>query len=374
MKYIKQMIMLCAVLLFMAPQTYAQSTMKVVFLCSDNRQHDFFGPFISFMEAAAAGLNINLEVIEVQHNNFRDMFRKGKAVLAREKLPDYLLMVDEKNTAAELINLARDKNIKTFLVNERLKPEKYVELGQPGEKIKNWLGELMADEVQAGYLLANELIDQASLQNLRGKDGKIHIAAINGSYKSNASKKRLEGLQKAVDARSDVILHQVVYALWERGNALHQTQGLLKRYPELGAIWVASDAMADGAIEAAMQMGKKPGVEILFGGVDWADVGIKNIEKGHALGSIGGHVFDGGWALVMLYDHFNGIALETSNRSKFSVLKRENIHLYGKHLSLLKGVDQLDFMKFTKISSGKNQPYDFSLDKILDLLESKQSR
>ncbi|OHY80174.1 substrate-binding domain-containing protein [Marinobacter sp. AC-23] len=96
----------------------------------------------------------------------------------------------------------------------------------------------------------------------------LPLFALSGTLDSSAAKGRQQGLMETVDANRTRLL-QLVDAQWDRQLAKDKSLVLLKRYPQVAAIWSASDGMALGAIEAAKLAGRRPGKDVLVGGVDW---------------------------------------------------------------------------------------------------------
>ncbi|MGL1903998.1 MAG: ABC transporter substrate-binding protein [Fibrobacterales bacterium] len=347
---------------------------SVVFLNPGSETDLFFKPMTDFMLAVAEDLDINLEVIYCDRNHMTLKY-KGDKLLQRTILPDYILLINEKNAAAELISKANAKGVKTFIFNEGIVPEDQAKFGTPGSIYKNWLGQYLPDDFQAGYLLAKELIQQGFMKRLDDEEGVLHMAGISGTYKTNSSSLRVQGLKKAVSENPRVILHQLIPGYYETEKATEITMGLLKRYPKLNVIWAASDGMALGAVSGIIQSGKKPGRDIITGGIDWAHSAIKYIQKELFTASVGGHFMDGGWSLITLFDYHNKRSLITpTTMSSFSVLNKDNTSSYVK---LFHGNSKentwrkIDFKRFSKTYVPSISNYTFDLEVILKELEGK---
>lgn len=63
---------------------------SVVFLCPGNKNHSFFYPMAGFMQKAAEDLDIDLEIVYSDSDRF-SMIEKGRQILSRQVLPDYLV-------------------------------------------------------------------------------------------------------------------------------------------------------------------------------------------------------------------------------------------------------------------------------------------
>ena len=321
----------------------------------------------AFMQAAADGLNMDLEILYAERNHVL-MQRQAEEVAKRAVRPDYLIAVNEKLSAGKMIEVADKAGMKTFMINNVFVGDQAQEYGAPREKYKNWIGSLIPDNRFAGYQIAKIISERALQSGLKGKDGKIHLVAIAGDHATQASVERVEGLEKAVLENPLILLEQIFYAEWSKDTAFQQTVGFLKRYPETSAIWAANDPMALGTIEGVRVMGKTPGKDVLVGGLNWDPPAVDKIKDGSLTTSLGGHFMTGGWALVMLYDYHHGkdFAEEGTQfqRQIFGALDKSNIMVFQAKLGDRKW-GEIDFTKFSKVLNPDVKKYDFSLDAIL---------
>ncbi|HEX8536538.1 MAG TPA: substrate-binding domain-containing protein, partial [Cystobacter sp.] len=138
---------------------------------------------------------------------------------------------------------------------------------------------------------------------------------------------------------------------------------LLRRYPELQAVWAANDDLAMGALQALEEAGRRPGEDVLVGGIDWTPEALEAVRAGRLVTSLGGHFLEGAWALVLLSDHHQGrdFASERLDWSTaFLPATRANVAGY---LELLARPDweAFDFRAFSKAANPRLKHYDFSL-------------
>lgn len=346
---------------------FAEEKIKVTFLNPGSDDDPFFGMLASFMRAAAEDIDVELEIIPCDRNHLR-MRQNGDAILEREERPDYLVLINEQNTAVEILKKADLLGVKTFVFNEGFFDQYKEILGEPREKHKNWLGELLPDDFQSGYLLAKEMIDLAIENGNVGDDGNVYVAGLAGVHLTSSSMQRVKGLETAVSEYTNVVINQVTPALYERERAKRISRGLIKRYPKLNIIWAASDGMALGASEAMTELDKVSGMDLYTGGVDWAAEAIDAVKTGTLTATVGGHFMDGAWALIMLYDFHHGYEFEHLRaKSKFSALTSKNIQTY---LDKLGDQDwsKIDFKLYSKTYNKEIDKYDFSLDAVLENL------
>lgn len=355
-------------IVLLAPSSFAAGNPTVTFLNPGGEDDAFFGMMTSFMQAAADDLNIELEVIYCDRDHFK-LQEEGGLLLKRDELPEYLILINEKNSVPELLRTASRKGIKVALINEGLKEKFRREIGGPGDTLHNWLFELLPDDRMAGYLLAKALISAA--RNTVNEKGRLYLSGISGSFQTGSSSSRVQGLKDAMAEYNDVHLQQIVPAYWQEDKARKVTMGLLERYPNTTIIWSASDLMARGALKAGIESYDHRHAKLITGGIDWAEFALKMVESGMFAATVGGHFMDGAWALVMLYDYHNGIPLETKSiMSPFSVITRENVDAYLDHFGEHNWA-AIDFRKFSKKLNPQLTSYTFGLTPVMEQLQDK---
>ncbi|HVS64231.1 MAG TPA: ABC transporter substrate-binding protein [Thermoanaerobaculia bacterium] len=336
--------------------------MKVTYLQLGDNQDPFYGKMAAFMRCAAEDLGVELEVIEC----FRDSARirsEGEALIGRAKKPDLLLLPNHKGLAIDLVPKADAAGIRVFLVNEGLLVGEKGTLGEPGGKYPRWLGELVPDEREYGRLLASYLIGEARRRGLVAGDGRIHMCALTGGF-TFASISRRSGLQAAVSGQPDVHLASVLPADWERHRARELMAQSLASNPETSIVWSASDDMLLGAVEAIEAAGRRPGRDVLLGGVDWAPFVPDRIREGLFTASVGGHFMDGAWALVMAFDHHQGVTADISHaRSKPALLTRETLDDFAMFFDERRW-SAVDFDRFSRSRNPGLQRYDLTVEAV----------
>lgn len=278
---------------------------SVVFINPGRTEEPFWRSVTRFMQPAAQQLNIDLEVLYAERDHLK-MVDLAKQVSERRKKPDYLMIVNEKQTGGELLKLADKAGIKTLLVFSKFEEAQAAEFGQPRQKFRHWLGSLTPDAAEAGRLTADELVRQALQLRTVADDGKVHVALIGGDKATPTGTQRLQGAINAFSAHPSVVLEQVVHGNWDRARAKEQAAALLLRYPNLNAFWAASDLMAYGAMEAAEEAGRSPGVDVLFSAINNSPAVMQARMQGRISALAGGHFTAGAWGLLMLYDYHHG--------------------------------------------------------------------
>lgn len=292
------------VLSLAGPAVWA-AAINVVFINPGRSDEPFWRSAVRFAEPAAQQLGIKLEVLYAERDHLK-MIELAREVASRPKKPDYLMLVNEKLSAGEMLKFAEQAGIKSLLVYSGLVESQQSEYGKPRQQFRHWLGSLTPNASDAGRLTAEELVRQALQLNAVADDGKVHIAAIAGDKATPTGTLRLQGAVDVFAAHPSVVLEQVVYGNWERARANEQAAALLLRYPKINAFWVASDLMAFGVIDAAEAAGRKPGTDLLVSAINNSPPVLQARAQGRISALAGGHFTLAAWGLVMLYDYHHG--------------------------------------------------------------------
>ena len=277
-----------------------------IVLFTPREAHDhFWGPFADFMSEAADDFGIRLEV-QFAGGSRNMMAEQIREVCKRAEKPDGVVFQSFKRGGQLFLRIADRHGVPAFLVNAGLPKKQSETLGEPRTQLKHWLGQMLPSDYEAGFQLANALIDEASRDPLRfGDDGKVHVIGFNGIVSDSASAERFAGLQKAIAQRQEeAVLDQVVAADWNQELARRRCRVLHRRHPSASVVWSASDPMALGAMQALQEIGLTPGKDIIIGGVDATPEAMEAIEQGTLFATVGGHVLEGGWTVVLLHDFF----------------------------------------------------------------------
>jgi ABC-type sugar transport system substrate-binding protein len=348
---------LCLLLfLTLGTAAWAEPAFKVGFVAPTVKGDPFFTEVIKAMQAAARDLNIDL-AIEYAGRSMPLYAKRNGIKLMEAYKPDYFITGNWPGGAKYHLQEAQDLGIKTFVINTPMTENGDSTVGAPRNKLSNWLGQMSPDNFQASYQLADILIAEAQSRKLAAADGKVHIIALNGNADEAVSEQRLAGLNARVKGYQDVVLKEAVLAGWQKETAYRETLRMLEQFPSISVIWSASDLMAEGATEAAEKAGRKPGQDIVIGGFDWNEENLRDIEQGRLTASMGGHLLEGAWALVLLYDYHKGIdfarELDVNFESSMYAITTQNVEQYSR---LIDGMDwdKVDFTQFSKALTDGN--------------------
>jgi len=321
------------------------------------------------MQAAADSLNIRFEQRFAERDPLR-VQQIARDIVARPAAlrPDYVVATNDKRTLVQVAQLLDTAGIKSFAAFSGLQDDERALVGPPRDQISRLLGSLEPNAEEAGYLTAKALIAQGLRAKLQGADGRLHLLAVGGDKSTPVSVLRNQGMQRAVaEQAGKVQLEQLVYADWRRDKAAEQTAWLLARYPQARLLWAGSDQMAFGAMEAAQQIGREPGRDMLFSAINTSPEAMQARIAGRLCSLAGGHFMAGAWALVMLYDHHHGRDFADEglelDRPMFTLFDRATAERYLQRFG--DGIGGIDFRPFSKVLNPRLKRYDFRFGQVM---------
>jgi len=350
---------------FFSSSLLADKKMSVVFLNVSDKNDMFWNYATSHLENAAKEFNIDLKVY-YSHRSRKVIIEQTKeAVLLK---PDFLLFAGSKEATPEILAIAEQAGVKTLIFDNSLDEAERIKYGFPREKFKTWLGELMPDNDDAGYRLAKVLVGEARKRNFYNKNGKIEIAAITGLRTDTAAKERNKGFMRYMKECNDVVLHRdFLPGNWTSNEAGNVFSLFYRVYPDTKVVWNANDAMAMGVINALEKnFQKTPGKDLIIGGIDWNPENIEAVKSGKLFATIGGHTVEGGWAIVMVYDYFNGIDFASEKKSFYHPMGTITVYNIGSFYNRVKnnGIGSIRWSDYSIKNNKKTTKYDFDVNKI----------
>lgn len=178
----------------------------------------------------------------------------------------YLIIVNEEQYGADIIEAANENNAKTITLLNDLTAEQKAAFGHARRDHPNWLGSITPDNRSAGPEMATSIIRAASAERAAGKP--VRVFAIGGDRTTPASVERLAELNAAVGG--DSVIDRIVYANWKA----EESYRLASRYLDWGkprnqvarAFWGGQCPIAIGAIRALREHGCRPGRDVFVAG------------------------------------------------------------------------------------------------------------
>jgi ABC-type sugar transport system substrate-binding protein len=346
---------------------------KVAFLNPNPPGNTFWDMVTSFMQAVAEDLNIDLHVVHSKGNPY-SYKKDGLDLVETLSKGDYLITAYfSSSSSIKYIQRANERGVKIFVINTGIPEDERQIIGKPREKLENWIGHMAPSDFQAGYELADILINKATALN-KGSSTGIHVVALGGGTDSIVPLQRLEGFKKRVAEQSSIRLDDLIDTMWTRPEANVTARELLHQNSEAQIVWTLSDPVALGVIDAIKAEGKKPGVDILTGGIDWSPEAISAVASGEMTASVGGHFFEGGWALVLINDYHYGIDFAddpgVKSTTKMSAITADNVQTYLKRFNN-PDWNKIDFKQFSKKYNPSLKKYDFYLETLHDAFDDK---
>jgi ABC-type sugar transport system substrate-binding protein len=348
------------------PALASQNRLRVALACPGRQADPFWQMAGSVMQAAARDLDIDLTIAWGERDRSR-IIALGLALV--DDQPDYMLVTNDYRTAVPIIQAAQRRNIPSLIAFSDLMEEDVGMLNN-GEGIRHLIGSLVPDNARAGRIMGRSLV-QAIRQAGTPPNGRVPLIAIGGARSTQAALHRLQGLYDVLRADPSIDLLDEVSVNWSRDEAYQRALALLRRQPQVAGVWCANDDLALGAMQAAGDLGRRPGEDIFFVGLNWQPEALDAVADGRMRLSLGGHFLVGAWALAMLRDHYDsGQAHVACVREvvKLAVMDKERVGFYRQHFSG-DAWERLDYRRFRQ----GDAPHGFAVEPLLAQLPPAKS-
>ena len=264
-----------------------------------------------------------------------------------------------QGSGEQILEVAEKESVPAVLIGSRIKGVDFL----PRTKYRQWVGSVLPDESGAALNLIQHLIDEA----INWGYPKINLLVITGNPKDESSQVRQTGLEQFVRHLDFVETVTFVDGNWQRETAKRLFKEHYLENPLVNVVWAANDAMALGVADAKKEL--HLGAHIVVGGIDWDKEALEAVREGRLNVSVGGHMLEGAWATVLLFDYLQGkdFAHEgVSFDSRMSGLTKKNVDAYASLLTDLEGA--LDFKRFSKAHTRGLHQYRFNMQAISDML------
>jgi ABC-type sugar transport system substrate-binding protein len=341
----------------------AASAASVLFLSPGSDDGGYWSAYSRFMEASADKLRMSLKVLYSERDT-RKLLELAREALQGNDRPDYLMFSNELNVAPEILRLSQGSGVKLFAVNNTLTQDQVRILGDLSQRYPDFIGSLIGNDEEAGYLTATQLFSLAK-PPLPGQS--IELLAFSGTNTTPVSLRREQGMYRALAEHPEVRLRQIVLGGWQRERALEQARVLLKRYAGIQLIWAANDLMAFGAMDAVQESGRLPGKDVLFSSINWSPASLDAKADGRINVIVGGHFMIGGFAMVMLHDYD---ATDPASRKHLGAREARVMQLVGPlDVSRIRQASRLDdygidVRAFSLLGKPPGSEYSFSLPSV----------
>ncbi|MDA8017858.1 MAG: substrate-binding domain-containing protein [Thermoanaerobaculia bacterium] len=313
---------------------------------------------LRYMKIAATSLGVEVNGL----NATEDVAHLLRELLDGPERPDGAVVVNARNLATPLLDILNRAEVPTVMAFESFYETDRNIVGEPGLPYEHWRCEIMPDDRGVGRMLARTLLDRAIVENRREADGKIRVLTLSGPF-TQAATNRLTGFRETVREYGDQVTYDLRMAGWSRGKGHRITAEYLQtNRPQV--IWAANDSIAQGAAQALEDVGLNPGEDVLLGGIDWLGDSLEQVADGRITTSVGGHILDGIWALVMVCDALAGHPppADVFMKSSMVAATADDASTYSRVVD----EDCLRRIDFAERFSSTDGQYDFSLNRLLD--------
>ncbi len=362
-----------ALFLFSVTTITSANTITVTLLLPSQKYNPFFSLVEKNMTVAARQLNIDLNIINTPRqegatfiNRKRYLANFNKMITTLPKNSYLLAPITTTDVSLPILNKISQTNIKFISIINDLMNIPELHNKTRSSRFPNWLGQVVGDDYQAGSLLAQLLIDKTQAT----QKTPIEIVAISGTPDNTAVQLRDEGLFHITQNNNKVELKQIAHTNWYKQRVIEVTRGLMKRNPNTSVIWCANDdVIASNVIEQLQQLSYKPNKNIFVGGIDWSKRGLKLYKQGLLSESLGGHVFTGALALVLLYDYHNGldfISQHATGNVKLKLTPLTNNLENVERIITGDGWRQLDYRIYSRHLNPEQKVWDLNFQRLLD--------
>jgi hypothetical protein len=306
------------------------------------------------MDAAADDLDIELVTVYAYRNH---ILMKSLVDEIAEHQPKYVVLVNEKGIALNIIKQLASRDIASFMLLNNLNDK---DLSLLSAKEKYLLkGSVIPNNYNAGKKLVNGLITLYSLQNKLQKhndntESLINILAIQGDYTTPASLDRKRGLLDVIKANKSLRLLDSSVANWSKKESYEKVKGILQ-HAKVDIIWTANDSMAFGAKKALLAANID--YPILIGGINWD---VDDIHYPVNL-SFGGHVALGAKSLAMLKD-IDSNSLTIDKRHQVIDIFESSLSSHYIKFTHRLSQKKLKYYDFSRFSLSSNRPLTFTIE------------
>lgn len=310
-----------------------------------------------FMAVAAKTFGMQLEVLYAERDHLL-MLRQAEEVARRAEPPDYVVIVNEKMAAEQMLKTLARSPAKVLLIHNDLTPAQRRAVGNERELIPNWIGTVTANAARGGYRLMEYLCHRLGA-------GGVRVIGITGDPNTPVSLERAAGVEAFLSKVPDARTCQLVFSDWSYGDSDQKARVLLARYPQANVIWAANDSMTLGALSGV----KARNAHILVGGMGALPEALARVADDGLAAMVAGDYFIGAWAMVLLHDYHHGMDFAAyggacQKLDYLSVIHRDNVARYNE--VVFSGEHTLDFGLYSKYMHPSLGPYDFGLKHILN--------
>jgi ABC-type sugar transport system substrate-binding protein len=309
----------------------------------------FWNNYVDFMKRGAEELGVDLVVLNA--DNKPDQMIKSLEDLVAQDV-DGIIFTPYWATAAPGLTLAKDADIPVILTDT------YADFPPQAPRFPNYIAFIGPSDEDAGYQMANALF--GAIQP--GPDGKKVIGVVNGTAGTSVAIDRRKGLERALQENADVRVAGEVDGNFVRDTSQTVFESLYQGNPDITGVWAANGGTATGVIAALKNAGKAPGKDVIVVGMDLNPENVEAVKSGELLFDIGGHWLQGGFALVLMHDHLNGVPVPAEAANvKLGLLPLTLDRISQFEADFPGGVPPYDFKEHSRVHNKGAKPAFFEM-------------
>lgn len=235
----------------------------------------------------------------------------------------------------------------------------YSEVPPQSADYPNYIAFVGPSDEDAGYQMANALFAAMTPD----ENGKKVIGWVEGTAGTSVAIDRNKGLEKALAENADVEVACKVNGNFVRDESQKVFESCYQAHPEIKGVWAANGGTATGVMTALKDAGKVPGEDVVVVAMDLNPENVEAVKNGELLFDIGGHWLQGGFALVLLYDHLNGLPVpadQANVKLKLLPLTQDKVEVFEKCFP--DGVPAYDFKDRSRALNPDAPPAAFDLE------------
>lgn len=321
-------------------ESYASHIDKnlVLFINPGKAQESFWGDVDGMMAAAGAQLGLRLEVFHAERKHYR-MAEFLAERLKRAPMPDYVVLVNEKQVGTKLLQLLYSYPIPVLFILNDITWEQRVQLSRDPHWLNYLLPAVVPNNGWIGYQTMARLLSQGAVRSPQ-------VIMMSGDKVTPASIERDAGAQEVLHRTGAERLLQQVYGQWDEYTAYTQMQVLLRRYPQLTHVWTANDHMAFGVLRALEEVGRTPGKDVWLSSINTSEQVLQLRQQGRISVLGGGHFVAGALGLLLIDEHRHGEVLPSVSDLSFFALLEPDAPLF--HRLLLRQWRDIEFKRLKR--------------------------
>ena len=318
------------------------------------RREPFWDANVRYARAAASNLGVGFKLVVFQDDPAELL--ENLEMECRQGI-DGVIFPAFSNSGEDALRIAEKYRTPAFIINAGLKEADF----PPRTKYRYWVGVMTPDDLEVGAKLINQLLEQAR----RSGVDRFHILGIEGRPDQEASILRRRGLEIQLKYAEGVESFTMVAGDWDPAKAAAAFRKQFAEDPALNIVWCANDNMALAVADAAGEVGASG--KLFIGGVDWDPRIMKAISEKRVRASVGGHYFEGAWAVLMMHDYLKGRDFAAEGlefTTSMPTITHYNLGAFKRFLSL--DPDDIDFRLYSKAYNPVRLEYKFDLEELAD--------